>query len=915
MVSDGGVFPLLGRRVETEALEELLSAVRAGSSQVLVLRGEPGVGKTALLDHVIARSTGCRAVTATGVQSEMELPFAAVHQLCLPFLDLLDSLPEPQCKALGVVFGLRTGPAPDLFLVGLAVLNLVAQAADEHPIVCVIDDAQWLDSASAQVLTFVARRLMVERVGCVFAVRDGSGDPDVFTALPTLHVAGLADADARMLVARVYPGPLDEQVRDRILLESRGNPLALVELLRNAAEGGFAATVPGQSLAGRLEDGFQRRLRALPDDTRTALLLASADPLGDPMLLWRAADLLGVDTSAVDAAHELVDFGDRVRFRHPLIRSAVYNAAAPHERRTVHRALEEATDAATDPDRRAWHQAQSTAHPEEPIAAELERSAGRAQARGGLVAAAAFLERAVELTPNVRRRAARALAAARAKHLAGAPEAALELLLTAEAGPPDELRAANAECLRAEIALTSNRGDSAPAILLKAAKQLESLDIARSRDTYLQALLVAIGVLPTWDGIRDVASVVREAPPAPGDPRVTDLILDALALLYTETALTAEPALRRAIDALMSDVAEPGEQLRWLWCVHLLALSLWDDDAIHEFVRRCLELVRASGALALMPLVLSLALMTALFEGDLAQVEILNEEGKEHAIAAGVWTTSGAMVQSGGDIALAGWRGDKAKAERLAETIAREGAIRGEGRTVEVSDWVRSVLYNGLGQYEKALEAVQRATVDHRAPSGLGVLWAPPELIEAAVRTGRRELAAQTLERLSWSTRAGGKDWGLGLEARCRALLSTDEEADRLYREAIERLGRTRMRVDLARAHLLYGEWLRRERRRVEAREQLRVAFGLFSEMGMGAFADRTERELMATGETARKRTVETAKVLTPQEGQIAKLARAGLTNKEIAGRLYVSPRTVEYHLHKVFAKLGVSSRHQLSAL
>ncbi|MFI0454186.1 helix-turn-helix transcriptional regulator [Actinomadura sp. 6N118] len=902
---------LVGREAECETLDRLLADVRGGESRVLVLRGEAGIGKSALLDHLVEKSSGCRVLAATGVQSEMELAFAAVHQLCVPMLDLLDSLPEPQHDALGTAFGMRAGPPPGQFLISLAVLNLLAQAADERPLVCVIDDAQWLDSASAQILTFVARRLMAESVACVFAVRD-SGEADVLPGLPVMEVGGLRDADARTLVSRVVAGPLDEEVRDRILHESRGNPLALLELPRAASAGGFVAAATGQSLSSRLEDGFQRRLNGLPADGRMMLLLAAAEPLGDTALLWRAADVLGVDAVAVDEADELIDFSDRVRFRHPLVRSAVYNATVPRERRQAHRALAEATDAATDPDRRAWHRAQSTAHPDESIAAELEHSAGRAQARGGLAAAAAFLERAVGLTPEARRRAERALDAARAKHLVGAPESALALLATAEAGPPDELRRAKVESLRAEIALTSNRGTSAPAILLKAAKQLETLDIDLSRDTYLQALLVAIGVLPNWDGITEVAAAAREAPPVPGAPRATDLILDALSLLYTRDTLTAEPALRRAVEVVMSEETTPGEQLRWPWFVNFFAMALWDDEACRELTRYYLRLVRDSGALALLPLVLSMSTMVLLFEGDLAEAETLNEEAKANAVAADVWTTSGAMVQKGGDLGLAAWRGEEEETERLAEIIAKEGAVRGEGRTLEISHWVRSVLYNGLGQYEKALEAVLQASVDHRAPSGCGVLWAPLELIEASARTGRHELASRTLERLSWSTRAGGADWGLGLEARCRALLSEGEEADRLYREAIDRLGRTRMRVDLARAHLLYGEWLRRERRRIDARDNLRTAFDLFTEIGMRDFADRAARELQATGETARKRNVETTEELTPQEAQIARLARTGLTNKEIAERLYVSPRTIEYHLRKVFTKLGITSRHQL---
>ncbi|WP_240809867.1 AAA family ATPase [Actinomadura sp. WMMA1423] len=920
----------MGRDAECERLDRLLADVRGGESRVLVLRGEAGIGKTALLDHLTTASSGCRVLAAAGVQSEMELPFAAVHQLCMPLLDRLASLPEPQRDALASALGMRTGPAPDQVLVGLAVLGLLAHAAEERPLLCVVDDAQWLDRASAQVFAFVSGRLLAEGVACVFAARDTD---DVLPGLPGMDLGGLPDADARALLGRALRGPLDEQVRDRILAESRGNPLALVKLAGAASAGGYAASTTGRSLPDRIEDAFQRRLESLPADARMLLLLAAADPLGDPALLRRAAAVLGVDASAIDtpedapvadapvagrsvsddpAAGGLIDVGGRVRFRHPLVRSAVYASAMPSERRRAHRALAEATDAATDPDRRAWHRAHGAFHPEEDIAAELARSAGRAQARGGLAAAAAFLERAAELTPDPGRRAVRALDAAQAKHLAGEPEPALALLAAADAGPPDEVLRARAESLRAAIAVAGAGDPSAPRALLAAAERLEPFDLELSRDTYLEALLAAIGVLPDWGGIIDVAALAREAPPAPDPPRAADLVLDALTRFYLRDTVTAEPAMRRAMAAATDEGASPNERLRWLWVVNLFAMALWDEDACRELNERHLRLARESGALVLLPLVLGMSALLLLFEGDLVEAEVLTEEAKASAGAADHWTATGAMA-GGGDLGLAAWRGDEAETERLAGAIARRGEARGERRAVEIAHWARSVLHNGLGQYEKALQAALRAGVHHQAPGGCGVIWAPLELIEAAARTGRLDLASGALDRLSLSTRAGGAEWGLALEARCRALLSEGEEADRLYREAIDRLGRTRMRVDLARAHLLYGEWLRRERRRVEARENLRAAFDLFSGVGMRAFADRAARELQATGETAaRGRDAEPAGRLTPQEAQVARLARAGLTNKEIAARLYVSPRTVEHHLHKVFTKLGVASRHQL---
>ncbi|MEV4176282.1 AAA family ATPase [Nonomuraea sp. NPDC049709] len=908
---------LLGRQAECEALDGLLTAVRAGESRALVVRGEAGVGKSALLEHLTERAAGCRVVSAAGVQSEMELAFAALHSLCVPMLGHLDGLPGPQRDALGTAFGLRAGPAPDRLLLGLAVLSLLAAAAEERPLVCVIDDAQWLDQASAQVLAFVARRLFAESVACVFAVRD-TEEADELSGLPTLDVAGLSAGDARALLRSVVPGPLDAQVRDRLVAEARGNPLALLQLLREYTRpelaGGFGPPAT-RSLSGRIEDSFRRQLERMPARTRQLLLLAAADPLGDAALLWRAAARLGLGMALVGAANDMIVLGVRVRFRHPLARSAVYRTALPEERRKAHLALAEATDVEADPDRRAWHRAHATAQPDEEVAAELERSAGRAQARGGLAAVGAFLERAAALTPDPRRRAERALAAARAKHLAGAPEPALALLASAQAGPLDELRLAHAELLRAEIASTSNHGSSAAPMLISAARRFEPLDTALARDTYLQALSAAIGILPDEGrSLGEVAAAARTAPPAIGPPRVADLLLDALARHFTEDPEVAAPAMRRALAAFLSEETSATEDFRRLWAAHTLAMALWDDRSGRELADRYVALLRDTGALALLPLALSTRLMLLNFAGELDEAESVNEEIQTLVAATGVRIGFGFQAPAGGALALAAWRGRQAEAEQLADALTNEATARGEGSTASVAHWLTAVLHNGLGQYEQARAAAERATAYQPSP-GAAAHWAPAELVEAAVYSGDRELAFRALDQLVATTQASGTDWALGVQARSRALLGQGEEADTRYREAIDRLRRTRMRVDLARAHLLYGEWLRRERRRLDAREQLRTASELFVAMGMEGFADRAERELLATGETARKRTVETSGQLTPQETRIARLAQQGLTNKEIAGRLYVSPRTVEYHLRKVFAKMGITSRSQLERI
>lgn len=912
---------LLGRRAECDALDRLLSAVRTGESRSLMVHGEPGVGKSALLEYLTRQATDCQVVSAAGIQSEMELAFAAVHQLCVPMLNLLDRLPEPQHDALGTAFGLRSGPPPDRFLLGLAVLSLFAAVAENRPLVCVVDDVQWLDKASAQILAFVARRLAAESVACVFAVRDADDDSGRDSGvvsewgLPEMPLRGLSDGDARTLLQTVLHGPLDERVRDQIVAEARGNPLALLELphgLTHAELAGGFGFPAAQALSRRIEDSFLRRLEQLPPNTRQLLLLAAAERLGDPVLIWRAAAGLGISEGtlvAAPAAH-LIQFDTRTRFRHPLVRSAVYRAATVEERLRAHAALAEATDADAHPEQRAWHRAQATAEPDEEVAAELARSAGRAQARGGLAAAAAFMERAVVLTPDPVRRAERALVAAQIEQAAGTAETAQELLAVAQAGPLDEPQRARATLLRAEIAFATHHGNLAPPLLLDAAKQLEPLDVPLSRETYLQALSAAMfaGSLAQGDGLPEVAVAARAAPPVSASCRPADLLLDALSLLFTEDVRTATPAMRQVLHAFLSGEASVEEELRWLWLAFITATARWDDEAARSLADRHVRLARDTGALAVLPLALSSRIIVHLFEGEPAEAETLSEE--VHTIT----TATGMQITNYGALAFAAWRGREAEFEELRRATVGEAAARGEGVGLTVTQWTSAVLYNGLGRYEEARNAARRACADPPAP-GAAAQWAPTELIEAAVRCGDDELASLALEQLTETTRASTTDWAQGIEARSRALLSRNRDAESLYREAIDRLTRTRLRWEAARAHLVYGEWLRRERRRLAAREQLRCSYGLFTSMGCEAFAERAARELRATGGSARKRGVKAGTELTPRELQIARLAGEGLTNPEIGSRLFMSPRTVEYHLRKVFTKRGIASRTQLKVV
>jgi DNA-binding CsgD family transcriptional regulator/tetratricopeptide (TPR) repeat protein len=905
---------LLGRERECEVLQRVVAGVRAGQSRVLVLRGEAGVGKTALLEQLAAIGSGCQIARAAGVESEMELPFAGLHALCAPMLDRLPRLPGPQRDALSTAFGLDAGPAPDRFMVGLAVLSLLADVAEEQPLLCIVDDVQWLDRVSAQTLAFVARRLLAERVGLVFAVR-GEGEDHVLGRLPELVVEGLGPRDARMLLEATVHGRLDERVRDRILSEASGNPLALLELPRRltptAVAGGYG--LPGSMpLSTRIELGFARQLEPLPDQTRQLLLLAAAEPVGDVTLLRRAAEMLGLgpDDAAPAEAAGLIDLGPRVRFRHPLARSAAYRSASVPDRRDVHRVLAEATDPELDPDRRAWHRAHAAARADESVAGELEQSADRARNRGGIAAAAAFLQRATELTPDPPDRGRRALAAAQAKFESGAPEAAQELLAVAETCPLDELQSALLAHLRAHIAFVFTRGSDAPGLLVDAARRLQPLDPALARTTYLEALGAAMysGRIDADSGVREAADAARTAPASPQPPRSADLVLDALTTRCTAGPAAGAAPLRRALEAYRNEPLDGhGEITGWLLLTPIVqsmtVFELWDDEAFHALATRAVRLARDTGALALLPVTLVYRSGVHLFGGELAEAAALIQEADAIATATG---NAGLLYAR---LLLDAWRGVEEEAMEVINVGLEDTSARSEGRVLAMAGYALAVLNNGLGRYEAAIDGARRGSDE----GDWGYAGASlPELVEAAARSGRRDVAAAALPRLEERTRAAGTDWALGVLARAQALMADGDAADDLYGEAIERLERTRIRIELARARLLYGEWLRREDRRVDAREQLRAAHHTFSRAGAEAFAERTRRELAATGETVVKRTAETRDVLTPQEGQIARLAAEGQTNPEIGAQLFISPRTVEYHLRKVFTKLGISSRREL---
>ncbi|WP_237164737.1 ATP-binding protein [Mycobacteroides salmoniphilum] len=901
-----------------------MAAARSGPSQVLVVRGEAGIGKTALLEHAIEEAQGFRVVRTAGVESEMELAFAGLQHFCGPLSNHLEALPSPQREALDIAFGISSGPAPDRFLIGLAVLSLLAAAAEHQPVLCVVDDAQWLDRVSLQTLAFATRRLASEPVAALFGVRGGSDDE--LTGLPELTVGGLRAVDAAALLDSAIPGLLDDRVRDRIVAETHGNPLALLELPRDLTTeelaGGFGWPDGGR-LAGHIEQAFLRRVRQLPAETQTLLLTAATDPLGDAALLARASERLGISMDALAPAEgaDLIELGTRVRFRHPLVRSAVYRSAEPLERRRIHGALAEATDPVTDPDRRAWHHAHAAAGTDEAIATELERSADRAQARGGILAAAAFLQRATELTSDPALRGLRALAAAQSKHDAAAYDAARELLAIADMAPLDPLARARVARLRAKIAFAESRvgTDGSTTVsnaaigLLDAAKDLENLDDDLARETYLDAVGAAMygGRLCPRGGAVEVAEPARLAPAGSQPPRPTDLLLDGLAMRITHGAAASAQTLRDALDLIRREADRPGNT-SWMWQAFPIALEsatheVWDDQMWHHLATRAVQIARDIGALSVLPAALIYRAGVHVHAGELdAAAELVHEAD---AISA---ATGHAPIRYH-SLILAAWRGTEPEAIPLIDAAMRDGAARGEGRLLGAMGYAAGVLNNGLCRYELAFHAARRAC-EHE---DLGLYsWCLTELIEAAARCGEHDTATKALDQLEERALTGDSDWAVGIVARSRALLAVDSEAEACYREAIERLSSTRIPVHLARAHLIYGEWLRRCHRRADARRALTVAHESFVGMGAEAFAGRAQRELLATGAKVRKRSASSsaasAQTLTAQEAQIARMAGQGLTNQEIAAQLFISSHTVEWHLRKVFAKRGITSRRQL---
>jgi DNA-binding CsgD family transcriptional regulator len=899
---------LLGRRKECEVIDRLLENARGGNSGTLVIRGEPGVGKTALLDYAAGAASDLRAVRTAGTESEMELPFAALHRLYAPLPDTSDRLPGPQREALEITFGLAPGDAPDRLLVGLAILAEFADVAEARPLLCIVDDAHWLDQASAQTLAFVARRLLAESVVIVFAARTRLPE---LQDLPELEIKGLEADDARDLLASVLPGPVDEDVVDRFIAETQGNPLALLELPMGLTPGdmagGFAAPLAGD-LPGRIEQSFRHRRETLPENTQMLLLIAAAEPAGDPAVVWRAAERLGVGREALEPAKRagLLEIEYLVRFRHPLVRTEVYRTATPEQRREVHTALAEASDAEADPDRRAWQLSEAASGADESVASELERASGRAQERGGLAAAAAFIARAAALTPDPHERARRTLVAAQAHYEAGSLDDALALLAMADPNELDDRLRPRVHLLRAQITYAARRGSDAHPLLLAAARELEAVDPDLARATYLEAMNAAIfaGRLGGDRDLAELSAAALSGPPLPDPPGPNDLLLEGIATWFTVSFAAGAPLVKNALSAFRADRGLRPYPAGLLFLAGWAAAVLWDEETWLLMTETQLARARRTGELTAVPSALGSRSTVLAICGELASATAMEDELLVVAQASGIAAPSSAVLW------LTALAGRESELDEMIALVVPAAEQRGEGYVFNAIELVQATFYNGLGRYEEALTAARSASQvpDEIVSPTLSVV----ELIEAAVRCGELETAATALSQLCAHTQVSGTDWALGAEARSRALLSGGETAEALYESAIDRFGRTRLRIDLARAHLLYGEWLRRERRRVDARKQLRTAVESFTAMGTEAFVQRAERELLATGERARKRSVETRSQLTPQETQIAEMARDGLSNAEIGERLFISQHTVAYHLRKVFTKLSISSRGQL---
>ena len=897
-------FPVLGRDRELEALESFRETLMSGSSAALVVHGEAGIGKTTLLERFRTTQTSCQVLSISGTESEMELPWAALHQLCTPLLVHLEGIPGPQRAALETAFGTSAEGAAEPFLCGLAVLALLTDAAARSPVICAIDNADALDQASLKTLGFVGRRLLAESVGLLFVTRDVPAD---LARLPAIHIAGLADDDAGALLDTVTRAELDPAVRRQLIAETYGNPLAIVELARHGhlrrLAGGYQMP-DGAPIAGQIEASFLETARALDPAAQRVLLLAAAEPTGDAALLRRAALGTGLELPAEDEAlRRLVSLQPTVRFRHPLVRSAIYAKASDGDRRAAHRALADAFEPADDPVRRVWHLAQSLDGPDAAMAEALERTADSVQKRGGSAAVAAFLARAAALTPDAASRARRELGAARARLQSGDPDGALSLLSLAEARGLDARLSAHAQLLRGQLSFHTTRGGEAPDLLLAAARALAPCDPALSRDTYLAARNAAVfaGSLASGENVGSIARAILAEAPVVDPAGPADLLLRAAAQLDAYGPAHAARAVRTATRALLAE-GLPNDQLGLLWTAGGLAMDTFDDQGMVTLQEAALDIARRDGRLEMTVLAAVNFGGVKQRRGDLPGATALFQE----AIA--ICEAIGAPPPRSTLLGIPAQTGDLEQFNEMAESIVEAATDTHEGYVLTLAHGLAARVHLAHRQYRTALDCCHKAL----AAGLFTMVWVYAlDYAESAARAGDDAEVAEARDYLDTITAAADTAWARALRALSRALLDDSVDPEPLYRESVAEFTATGQIPCSARAQLLFGEWLRRAGRRQESRIQLRSASQLLSSSGCAAFATRARRELSRLGEKTRRQPCLNDE-LTPQELQVAEMAAVGLSNREIAQRLYLSHRTVGAHLYRIYSKLGITSRTQL---